>query len=179
MIFPKQSFSEIELTKQMTEQEDTNILDRIVFDENNQERKSWSCLGQTCSRSLSVFLFHLFVILLIIFGCFWRIHLSKTCDESTVWVGYLCSVAGYILPPPRSWTSFFLQKIEYLFHWLVPPKLKNRSLLTIGWKLEHSHLSLTKFFTFINIPNIFKMLCKKKLDILSLRKEWILNLLIR
>ena len=98
MIF---SFGEIGLTKQMTDQEDNINLGKIVFDDNNQERKSWACLGQTCSRSLIVFLSQLFVILLIIFGCFWRIHLSKTCDESMVRVGILCSAAGYILPSPR------------------------------------------------------------------------------
>ena len=85
----------------MTELEDKINLDKIVFDDNKQERKSWSCLGQTCSRSLILFLSQLFIILPIIFGCFWRIHLSKTCDESTVWVGILCSAAGYILPSPR------------------------------------------------------------------------------
>ena len=42
----------------------------------NQERKSWACLGQTCSRSLIVFLSQFFIIVLIIFGCFWRIHFS-------------------------------------------------------------------------------------------------------
>ena len=68
----------------MTDPEENLNLGEIVFDDNNQERKSWSCLGQTCSRSLIVFLSQLFVNLLIIFGCFWRIHLSKTCDESTV-----------------------------------------------------------------------------------------------
>ena len=85
----------------MTDQEKNINLGKIVFDDNNQERKSWSCLGQTCSRSLIVFLSQLFVILLTIFGCFWRIHLSKTCDEATVWVEILCSAAGYILPSPR------------------------------------------------------------------------------
>ena len=85
----------------MTDQEENINLGKIVFDDNNQERKSWSCSGQTCSRSFIVFLSQLFVILLIIFGCFWRIHLSETCDESTVWVGFLCSAAGYILPSPR------------------------------------------------------------------------------
>ena len=54
----------------MTEQEENIIIGKIVFDDNNQERKSWSRLGQTCSRSLIVFLSQLFVILLIIFGCF-------------------------------------------------------------------------------------------------------------
>ena len=71
----------------MTDLEHKINLGEIVFDDNNQERKPWSCLGQTCSRSLIVFLFQLFVILLIIFGCFWRIRFSKTCDESTAWVG--------------------------------------------------------------------------------------------
>ena len=85
----------------MIDQKDKISLGEITFDDNNQERKSWSCLVQTCSRSLIVFLSQLFVILLIIFGCFWRIDLSKTCDESTVWVGILCSAAGYILPSPR------------------------------------------------------------------------------
>ena len=29
----------------MTEQEENINLGKIVFDDNNQERKSWSCLG--------------------------------------------------------------------------------------------------------------------------------------
>ena len=79
----------------MTYQKDSINLGKNVFGDNNQERKFWACLGQTCSRSLIVFLSQNFVILLIIFGCFWRIHLSKTFDESTVWVGILCSAAVY------------------------------------------------------------------------------------
>ena len=85
----------------MTDQEDIINLGKFVFDTNNQERKSWACLGQTCSRSLIVFLSQLFVNLWIIFGCFWRIHLTKTCAESTVCVGILCIAAGYILHSPR------------------------------------------------------------------------------
>ena len=85
----------------MTEPEDKTNLDQNVFDDNNQERKSWSSLGQTCSRLWIVFLSQVFVILLITSGCFWRIHLSKTCDESTVRVGILCSAARYVLPSPR------------------------------------------------------------------------------
>ena len=85
----------------MTDQEDTINLGEIVFDDNNQEKNSWACLGQTYSRSLIVFLSQLFVILLVICGCCWTFHLSKTCDESTVWVGNLCSAAGHVLPSPR------------------------------------------------------------------------------
>ena len=85
----------------MPDHTDNMNLDEIVFDDHNVERRSWSCLGQTCSRSLIVFLSQFFVILLIVCGCFWRIHLAKTCDESTVRVGILCSAAGYILPSPN------------------------------------------------------------------------------
>ena len=89
----------------MTDQEDSIFLGKKVFDDYNRERKSWACLQQTCSRRLIVFLSQLFVILLIIFGCFWRTHLSKICDGSTVWVRKLCSAAGYILFSPRLGTS--------------------------------------------------------------------------
>ena len=85
----------------MLDRSDNINLDKIVFDDQNVERRSWSCLGQTCCRSLIVFLSQFFVILLIICGCFWRKHLAKTCDESTVWVGILGSAAGYILPSPK------------------------------------------------------------------------------
>ena len=54
----------------MTDQEDKDILGKIVIDDDNQERRSWACFGQTCYRSLIVFLPQLFVILLTIFGFF-------------------------------------------------------------------------------------------------------------
>ena len=85
----------------MLDHTDNINLDKIVFDDPNVERRSWSCLGQTCSRSLIVFLSQFFVILLNICGCSWRIHLAKTCDESTVWVGIVCGATGYILPSPK------------------------------------------------------------------------------
>ena len=85
----------------MTDKEDNITQGKSFVDGTNQERKSWACLGQTCSRSLIVFLSNFFVILLIILGCFWRIHLLKICDESAFWVGILCSAAVYILPSPR------------------------------------------------------------------------------
>ena len=44
----------------MTELEDKFNQDKIVFDDDNQEKKSWSFLGQACSRSLIVLLSQLF-----------------------------------------------------------------------------------------------------------------------
>ena len=85
----------------MADQVDTINLDKIVFDENNSERRSWSCIGHSCSRSLIVFLSQFFVILLVISGSFWRIHLAPSCYEKTVWVGILYRTAGIIVPTPR------------------------------------------------------------------------------
>ena len=144
----------------MTELEDKIILKKFVFDDNNQENKSWYCLGQTCSRSLIVFLSQLFVILLIIFGCFWRIHVSKTCDKSSVWVGSLCSAAGYFLPSPRLWTSYFLEKNKSLLHCLDHPKLENCSWFTIGKKMEHFNQSLKKFTFFSTFPTSLQCYAK-------------------
>ena len=44
MIFPQHSFCKTELTKHITDQEDNINLGKIVFEDNSQERKSWSCL---------------------------------------------------------------------------------------------------------------------------------------
>ena len=86
----------------MTEQTDNGLnLGNFVFDDNNQERQSWKCFGQTCNRSLVVFLSQFFVILLILACCIVRITLAETCEETTVWIAILSSTVGYILPSPK------------------------------------------------------------------------------
>ena len=72
----------------MTEHTDNGLnLGNFVFDDNNQERQSWKCFGQTCNKSLVVFSSQFFVILLILACCIVRIT-----QYSTV---------GYILPSPK------------------------------------------------------------------------------
>ena len=86
----------------MTENTDNGLnLGNFVFDDNNQERQSWKCFGQTCNRSLVVFLSQFFVILLILPCCIVRITLAETCEETTVWIAILSSTVGYILPSPK------------------------------------------------------------------------------
>ena len=68
----------------MTDKEDKINLGKLVVDDTNQEKKTWACLGRTCSKPLILFLSQLSVFLLIIFDCFWRIHQSETSDKSTV-----------------------------------------------------------------------------------------------
>lgn len=86
----------------MTDSVDTHLnLGNIVFDQNNEERKSWKLLGHSCSRSLALFISQ-FVVILIVLACsIVRISLAKTCEESTVWVAILSSTLGYILPSPK------------------------------------------------------------------------------
>ena len=105
-MFFKLSIWEIELTKQMADLEDKIILGKNVFDDNNQERKSWSRLGQTCSRSLIVLLSQLFVLLLIDFGWFWRIHLSKKGYAEENWSPWVCAESNL-------WISWFAKKQRY------------------------------------------------------------------
>ena len=44
--------------------------DKIVFDDQNVQRRLGFCLGQTCFRSLIVFLSQLFVVVSIMCSCF-------------------------------------------------------------------------------------------------------------
>ena len=68
----------------MADQKGKNIPKKRDFDDNSRERISRSCLGQICIRSVIEILSHFFLILLIIFPCFWKNCLLKTLDQSTV-----------------------------------------------------------------------------------------------
>ena len=86
----------------MTEHTDNGLnLGNFAFDDNNQERQSWKCFGQTCNRSLVVFLSQFFVIFLILACCIVRKTLAETCEKTTVWIAILSSTVGYILPSPK------------------------------------------------------------------------------
>ena len=74
---------------------------QIVFDSNNQERSPWFLLGRECSRSASLFFFQCFLIFILVSTSITCIALSKSCEESTVWVAILTWAVGYILPSPR------------------------------------------------------------------------------
>ena len=91
----------------MTDLEDKFCPGESLFGNNIQER---ACLGQSCSRILINFLSQLFVNVLNIFGCFCTIHLSKRYDESIVWLGFLCSAAGYILFSSETTKNFVSAK---------------------------------------------------------------------
>ena len=155
----------------MTDQEDNINLSRIVFDGNNQERKSWACLGQTCSRSLIVFLSQLFVILLIIICCFWKIHLSKLVTNQLFGLEF-CAVRQDTFSPHQDYEKVIFSTKNRDFVSLVGTSEIGKSQLVYNWlKLGTFQLKFDRFYFFINILNLFTMLCKRKLKISSLCVE--------
>ena len=124
----------------MTDLEDNINLSKIVFDNNNQERKSLACSGQTCSRSLIVFLSQLFVILLIIFGCFWRIHLSKLVTNQLFGLEF-CAARQDAFYPHQAYE-------KVIFY-------KDSSLFLIGWSIRNwkiaAYLQLAKNWNILTI----------------------------
>ena len=155
----------------MTSKEDSIILGKIFCDDNNQKRKSWACLGQTCSRLLIVFLSQLLVILLIILGCFRRIHLQKLLTNPLFW-----------------WESFALQQDTFPSHqdydqvnfykkyilYNIGSSLRDGKVTTyleLAWELEplQPFKQNSTTFTFsTNSLRHFMMLCKKILKVTSL-----------
>ena len=144
----------------MTDQEDNIYLGKVVFDDNKQEGKSWTCLGQPCSRSLIVSLSQQFVTLLIIFGCFWRIHLSKPEKNPPFgWEFWVVQQNTFYFHQDYGQNNFYKKSCLYIFCrslW----EGKVTTFFTIGSKME--------LFNQINTLRHFMMLCKKKLKISSL-----------
>ena len=110
----------------MTDQEDNINLGKNVFDDNNQERKSWACLGQTCSRSLIVLLSQLFVILLIILDAFGEFTSQKFVTNQLFGLEF-CAARQDTFYPHQSYE-------QVNFH-------KKSSLYFIGWSFRNSKIA--------------------------------------
>ena len=83
-----------------TDQVDGGI-STIVFDANDEERRSWKLCDRRYSRSFVVFLSQVFVAtFLIVFSCM-NLFLSKKCEDTTIWIAVLSSAVGYFIPNPK------------------------------------------------------------------------------
>ena len=154
----------------MNDQEDDINLGKIVFDDNNQERKSWACLGQTCSRSLIVFLSQLFVILLIIFGCFWRLHFSDLVTNQRFGLE-VCAVRQDTFYPHKIMNKLISTKSR-VFMSLGGPSETGKMQLIYNWlKIGIFQPKFENIYFLINILKLFMILCKRKLRISSLCRE--------
>ena len=162
----------------MTYQEDNNNLGEIVLDDHNQGRKCWTCLGQTCSGWLIVFLSQLFVNSMIIFSCFWRIHFSKSCGESTVWVGFLCWRQNTFYPHQDYEQVKFYKKTRFFS--LVGPSETRKLQLRYNWlKIGTFQPKIDKVYFFYQHSQPLYDVIQKENENLEFVREVKLNLLVR
>ncbi len=73
----------------------------IVFDENNEERKSWVICSKRFSRSLVVFCSQVLLIFILIGLCIIKIYKADRCEDLTFWIALLTLLAGYMFPNPK------------------------------------------------------------------------------
>ena len=92
-------FWQLERTSSMIDQKDNINVDKIVIHDSNQGKKSPAGLKQTCSRSLFLLLYQLFVFLLSVFVFLGVLqnYSFKTSDESTACAGFFVKSAGHFL----------------------------------------------------------------------------------
>ena len=158
-------FSEIHLenehTRQTTDQEGKINLGKNVFDDNNQEKKLWSRLGQTCSRSSFVFLTQLFVILLNLFGCSWKIHVSKICERINCLGGNFMYCSWIPFTFNKTMNNLISSKSR-VFISLVGSSETANSQLTYNWlKIASIQQKLDKIYFISSTRSHLTMLCKK------------------
>ena len=80
---------------------DTTDFQSLIFDDQNQERRSWKFCTYSVPRSEVVFICQVSIIFfMIIFSCI-NLYVSKKCEDTTIWVAILSSAVGYILPNPK------------------------------------------------------------------------------
>ena len=104
----------------MIDQEDIFNLGKIVFDDNNQKRNSWACLGQTCSTSLIVFLSQLFNfcwLYLVAFGEF--IFQKRVLNQLFGWES--CVLQQDTFHPRQDYeqVTFYKRSHLYIIGWSV------------------------------------------------------------
>ena len=78
-----------------------NVL-MLVFDEENQERRSWKFFNSRLPRFEVVHFTQILIILLLIVVSLSKLVFSKLdCEESTFWFSLLSCTVGYALPNPK------------------------------------------------------------------------------
>ena len=153
----------------MTDQGDIINLGEIVFDDNNQEKKSWACLGQICSRSLIVFLYQLFFVdhlwLLLknsTFKNLWQINCLRWNFVQCVRIHFTITKIMNKLISTKNW----------VFISLVGPSETEKKQPIYNWiKIATFQPKFDTIYFFINIPNFFTILFKRKLKISRLCVE--------
>jgi steroid 5-alpha reductase family enzyme len=72
-----------------------------VIQEHQQEKRSWIFFHKRIPRSEVIFIIQAILIFFLALASVISLFLSRSCEETTVWVGILSSSVGYMLPAPR------------------------------------------------------------------------------
>ena len=162
-----------ERTGQITQQEDSIFLDKNVFDSNNQEWKSWSCLRQTCFSYLVVFSSQLFVGSLVAFEQF--IFQKLVTSHLVGWES--CVVQLSTNCQNQDYENNFLSTKKTVFMSLVGPSEAGKSQIFYNWlKIGtfKTNFDQTNFFNQHLQPHSNAM--QKKIDFLEFVQGEVLNL---
>ena len=74
----------------------------LVFDENQQERRSWRFCNSTVPLSEVDYFTQIFIIVfLIAVSLIKLVFFQLDCEESTFWFSLLSCTVGYALPNPK------------------------------------------------------------------------------
>ena len=77
-------------------------LKALVFDEENQERRSWKFFNSRLPRSEVVYFTQILIILFLILVSLTKLVFSQLdCEESTFRFSLLSCTVGYALPNPK------------------------------------------------------------------------------
>ena len=147
----------------MNDQEDNNILGKIVFDDNNQDRKSRSCLDKPVPDRWLCFCPNILSFCwssLVAFGEF----TSQKLVTKQLFRLEFCAVRQDTLYPHQDYEQVNFYKKSSLYfnvwsirNWEVAADLQLAKNWNISTKVWQNLL-------FINIPNLFTMLCKKEIE---------------
>ena len=76
-------------------------LTNVVYDSDQQERKSWIFCDKRFPRSEVVFFVQTLLVFLLVTVSITCLAVAETCEEQTVWIAILSSAVGYMLPSPK------------------------------------------------------------------------------
>lgn len=93
--------TDVNMANIIEENDTPDGIDNIVFDSNDAERSPWNIFGKTIPRSQAVFLAQIILVYIVVIFAIIFLFNSKTCEETTLWVGVLSAGVCYLLPPPK------------------------------------------------------------------------------
>ena len=73
----------------------------LVFDDQNQERRSWRFCNSRLPCSEAVYFTQVSIVFLTVFSLTKLVFFHLDCEESTFWFSFLSCTVGYAIPNPK------------------------------------------------------------------------------